>query len=285
MKQDIITITSRQNETIKETAKLKQSKYRLNSGTVLLEGERLITDAINSGVNLISLFFVKDKKRLIDDLETNQRTQTDFDANQKFKPNFQYAFNANRQISDKCLFYEVTPQVMEVLSSTVTPSGVMAVAKLEESIFNVPSGHFLVLDRIADAGNLGTIVRTAAACGISDIYCINCVDCFNDKAIRASMGTIFKVRVMCATEEQVISLIDKNKLALLVADMRGISVFKYKPPSSVLGLVIGSEAHGVSDILKKACSETVSLPMLNKVESLNAAVSASVLMYQLFMSK
>ncbi|MCL2540559.1 MAG: RNA methyltransferase [Firmicutes bacterium] len=270
MMQNITKITSRQNEIIKAAAKLNDKKYRNSTGTVLIEGERMVADAARSGVEFVSVFFVEDKRF----------------------PKFPFAREgvAGGALAEtdgvaaaisgaKTNFYHVTPQVMEVITNTVSPSGIAAVVKLTKHEFRMPAGNFLVLDRISDAGNIGTIIRTAAACGITDIYAINCVDYLNPKALRSSMGAVFKVHVHEATEAQVLEI--AAKIECVAADMGGVSVYKYKPPHTRFGIVVGSEAHGVSKGLLAACKDTVSLPMQNGVESLNAAVSASVMMYVL----
>lgn len=170
--------------------------------------------------------------------------------------------------------YVVTDKVMESMSDTETPQGIIAVVKIidREPLIGAPS---VVLDNVSDPGNLGTILRTAASCGIENIvlYGKTC-DPYSPKTVRASMGGIVGMRFTAKLPD-----------TLYVLDMNGESLFDFSPNASDYGLVVGNEAHGVSYELRERASKILSLPMSGKVESLNAGISMSVALYTLVYGK
>ena len=234
-------ILSKENKIIKEFSKLKQKKYIEKTNTVLLEGIKIINEAEKRGIPLKAVF-------------TNFRTDEEF----------------------SCPTYVLSESAFKMLSSTVSPQGIIAAAEIKKQEFRVPKGNFLVLDGIQDPGNMGTIIRTAVACGFCEIYAINSVDFRNEKVIRSTMGTIFDAKVMD------ISLDEFKKLCefkIYCANMGKNSVFDAKNVPKQFGIVLGNEAHGVSEEVLSFGVEEISLPMKNKVESLNVAVAGSVMMY------
>ena len=139
-----------------------------------------------------------------------------------------------------------------------------------------PQGSCLLLDGVSDPGNLGTIIRTANAAGYCDIYLRNCADPFAPKCVRATMSGIFFVRLHIG--EGVLQALGDTPL--VCADMGGENVFSFSPPQKFC-IVIGSEANGVSAEVRALCKYTVKIPMRHTCESLNAGVSAGILMYEL----
>ena len=139
----------------------------------------------------------------------------------------------------------------------------------------------LVLDRISDPGNLGTIIRTAAATGFRDIVLLECADPYNPKTVRSSSGGIFYTDFYPLEFDEFCEVCQKYKTKIYIADMNGENVFKFDNKTENYALVIGSEGSGVSDRVRKIADQVLSLPMKSQMESLNAGVSASVIMYQL----
>ena len=145
------------------------------------------------------------------------------------------------------------------------------------------NNYCLFLDRIRDPGNLGTILRTAVACGFNDVYCYSCVDLYNPKVVRSSMSAILKLNVIESNEE-VLSRLNEYGYEILCADMNGENIFDCSFLDKKVCLIIGNEANGVSDTVLSKSTKTISLPMQN-IESLNAGVCASVMMYQIKYNK
>lgn len=175
---------------------------------------------------------------------------------------------------------ELSDDVFKSVSGEQSPQGVLAIVKKPKNRIIPPRGNCVFLDGVMDPSNVGAIIRTAVAAGYKDVFLADCADAFNPKAVRASMGGIFKALVICGTREELIPVVDKP---FVIADMGGKNVFSRKSQEEVC-LVIGNEGHGVSERMKNLASEIVSIPMQNGIESLNAAVSAGILMYALLPS-
>jgi TrmH family RNA methyltransferase len=181
-------------------------------------------------------------------------------------------------LPSSCTEIIVSGSVFSHLSDEKTPQGVLAVIKVSDLSVKKPLKNALFLDGIQDPGNLGTIIRTAAASGYKDIYLVSCVDPYSPKVVRSSMSGIYFVNLYKGDYVEVFDAI-KN-LDLIVADMNGESVFDYKPKNDYC-IAVGNEANGVSQIVKDKASVVLSIPMEKNVESLNAAVAISLMMYKL----
>lgn len=237
-------ITSRVNETIKFVKSLKDKKNRDENNVFTVEGIKLTKEALKSGFKVKKIFLTENNEKEF--LDSGVETVT------------------------------VSNDVFKSISNEVSPQGVLGIVeKPSEKPFN--KKNCLLLDGVSDPGNVGAIMRTAAATGFTEIFLTDCADPFNGKSVRASMGGVFKVSLHTVEREHAI---DKIGLPLVVADMYGENIFTFKKKDSVC-LVIGNEGNGVSDFIKSKASYTVSIPMENGMESLNASVSAGILMYLL----
>lgn len=240
-------ITSKQNTAIKEIRSLSMKKFRDEKNEYLIESVKLVADAIN----------------------TNQRIKRIF-ATEK-------GASLLREIINDVELELVTDEVFASISTEITPQGVIAVAVKPQTDFEIPSGSCLLLDGVSDPSNVGAIVRTASASNYNQLYLVDCADAFSPKSVRASMGGVFRVKIYTCTKQQAL---DGIKLPIVVADMKGENVFENTLKGDFC-LVIGNEGHGVSQEVKSRASHTVSIPMQNGMESLNASVSAGILMYAL----
>jgi TrmH family RNA methyltransferase len=241
-------ITSAVNEKIKLIRKLSEKKYRREYKLYIAEGITL-AGSVTEGTEVHSIYVRSDARVKGEEMAR------------------EYG----------CPYYIVEDKVFDSAADTVTPSGILALIKLPEREIAPPKGNALILDGISDPGNLGTIIRTAAACMYNDIYLIGCTDPYAGKVVRSSMSGIFKVRIY-ETDYQALSLL-KN-VTLYALDMGGESIFEINR-SYPIAIVIGSEAHGVAEEIRKRADKIVSLPMPGGVESLNAAVAAGISMYLL----
>ena len=245
-----MVITSRQNARIKRIASLKEKKYRAGYGQFIVEGVKMVREAILSGCEVSEIVGVPS-------------------ALEKLPPS-------------TAEIVETDENTIGSVCETKTPQGVIAVLKTPENVLSAPSGNCVILDGISDPGNLGTIIRTCAALGVKDIYLCSCADAYSPKTVRSSMSGIYFVSLHECDRQTALDLTRKN--LLVVADMGGESVFEsdIKPPYSI---VIGNEANGVSDFFRAAADKIVSIPMDEKAESLNAAVSFAVIGYTLGYTK
>ena len=241
-----MVITSLDNAKIVEVAKLADKKYRRLTGQYVIEGARLVSDALKHGAKLVSVY-------------VRESNAADF--------NF-----ANQTV--------VSDRVFAKMCETVNSQGVLAVVEKRESPLSKPSGNCLVLDGLQDPGNVGTLIRTAVACGFSDIYAVNSVDLYSPKVLRSAMSAHFCVKLHeLDSIEQAFSLLDG--VQTVSAHMGGTNVFSAKFNKRV-ALILGNEGNGLSDYSLKHSAKTVALPMENGFESLNVAVAGSVIMYQIY---
>lgn len=176
--------------------------------------------------------------------------------------------------------YLVDKKTIEMLSDTKTPQGVVCIAEYLQNVAKLPIRNFLVVDGLQDPGNVGTLIRTAYACGFNDIYLIDSVNPTNPKLVRSTVGAIFNANVMSLSRNEFVELATKNNLCLLKADMNGENIFNSKF-SGIVGVVVGNEGQGVSEEISRICTKTVRIPMQEGIESLNASISGAIIMYQI----
>ncbi|MBR0189281.1 MAG: RNA methyltransferase, partial [Clostridia bacterium] len=177
---------------------------------------------------------------------------------------------------------QLTPEllsddVFKAVSEEVSPQGVLARVKKTEINADDVTEKCVFLDGVSDPANVGAIVRSAAAFGYNTVLIADGADAYSNKAVRASMGGIFRVKVLSGTRAETL---EKVKVPIIVADMGGETLGSLKVPEKHC-LCIGNEAHGVSEELKSLAKIKIAIPMQNGMESLNAAVSAGILMYAL----
>ncbi len=176
--------------------------------------------------------------------------------------------------------YKTDAKTIEMLADTITPQGVLCVAEFKKQDKAVPNGNFLVLDTLQDPGNVGTLIRTSVACNFSAVFLVDCVHVTNPKLIRSSVGAVFNQKIYEMSKEEFVKFAILNKLPLAKCDMNGENIFtkKFEKP---IGIVVGNEGQGVSEEISKLSKISLSIPMKGNIESLNAGVSGSIIMYQI----
>lgn len=246
----MIEITSKNNETIKNLIKLKQKKYRDSTNSFLLEGYKVILEALNSGY------------KVLDVLLTDKALE-------------KYSHKLNKYSVN---LIKISASVVNALKSSVTSQEIFAVVE-NKTVSNLSNGSFVILDGLQDPNNLGAIFRVCASTNFKNVLMLNCVDYLNDKVIRASMGNLFKLNLLNVNYNYLLNYC-KDKV-VFCADMSGENLFKTEKPISSFGVIFGNEGNGVSENVKNIATKTVSIPMYNGVESLNVSVSAGIILYQL----
>jgi len=172
--------------------------------------------------------------------------------------------------------YLVNRPLYEKVSDTKSPQGIMAVCKIPEHEMNF-DGNIVICDGVKDPGNLGTVIRTAECAGFGAVLLINeCVDPYNPKVVRSTMGSVFRMPVI-ECDIEYIKALDSYTLAVTMLD-GAVDIFKAVFNGKV-ALVIGSEADGASAEIKALAQLPVKIPMCGKAESINAAVAAGIAMY------
>ena len=240
-------ITSRQNEFIKKIRSLSDKKNRDKLSLFIVEGKKAVKEAVLFGCGFFAVIGTEKALKELGEL-------------------------------DNIRIEEVSDSVFESVSFDKAPQGVMAIIHKPNISLSSPKGNCLLLDGVSDPKNVGAIIRSAVAAGYNDVYLTDdCADAFSPKSVRSSMTGIFRVNIHYGKREELLSIIDKP---LIIADMGGENVFATKDMGKIC-LVIGNEGNGVSQIIKDKASHIVSIPMLSGMESLNASVSAGILMYML----
>lgn len=233
-------IKSRQNELIKEVVKLDNPTYRKEVGLFKVEGFHMLEMAVEAKV-VKQVFSLKK----IDNLD-------------EIVPQ-----------------YIVSKEVLEKISSTKSPQGVVAVCKLLPQN-KIKSNKVLYLDGVSDPGNLGTILRTALAFDFCDVVLSkNCCSIYNEKTLQASQGAIFNLNIV---SDKNLSDLKKEKYQIIVTEIKGsISLEKVQKKDKFV-LVLGNEAHGVSKETLELADYRVRIDIKN-IESLNVAIAGAIAMY------
>ena len=257
-------ITSKDNEIIKNVRKLKEKKYRDLNNEYIVEGVKMIKEAILEEAK-IKLIVVCEE-------------------------------NAHSGAIDKKLLYEiakyeciyVSKKVFDLISDVQTPQGMLAVIEKEnsEDKIDFTEDVIVVLDGIQDPGNLGTILRTIDSVGLKQVIVSKeTADSYNPKVVRSTMGAIFRVKVI---ESQnildTLKNMKKHKYKIMATSLEtDNSIYDVDYNKKVI--VIGNEANGVSQEILNYADEKIKIPMLGKTESLNASVATAVILYEYVRNK
>lgn len=179
--------------------------------------------------------------------------------------------------------YLVSEEVIKKISGLQHPEGIACEVTLPQSTpISIADQRVLALDHISDPGNMGTLIRSALAFGWDRIFLLpNCVDLFNDKVIRSSMGGCFRLPYSKGNLEDLVNMSHDSKAQLYIADLEGENFLKL-PQSEKTILLMGNEAHGVSET-SKLIGKKIHIPMPGPMESLNVAIAGGILLY--FMGK
>ena len=184
-----------------------------------------------------------------------------------------------------CVVEEVAARDFHTAAETESPQGVLAIAPIPartlDQVEAADGLRLLVLDALQDPGNVGTILRTAAALGATATVALpGTVDLWNAKVVRSAMGALFHHPCMAATWDDVDAFARRAGLVLWAADAAGTPLGAVPAPAR-LGLVVGNEGAGISDAARARAAQLVALPIASTVESLNVAVATGILLYEL----
>lgn len=248
----MLEITSLNNPNIKHIRALDSKKERDKCGEYTVEGRKSVNEAISSNKEILCLVFAE-------------------------------SFNSDLILECDTQKFKVSDFILEKISDTKTPPGVLAVIKQEKEELSElkDNGLYLYCDNVSDPGNMGTLIRTADAAGFDGVLLSKgCVELHNPKTVRASMGSFFRMRIYPeVTSEKLIEF--KNQGALLYGgalrdDTVDYRKADYKKTSII---VVGNEANGICDEILKICTP-VKIPIYGGAESLNVGVAAGILMYE-----
>lgn len=252
-----MVITSKDNEIIKHIKKLKDKKERDEFNEFVVEGIKMLEEAINEGANIKTVV-------VCDDCLGNSKIATDL----------------LYEIAKENIIY-VSEKIFKLISDVMTPQGILAVVE-KNNLINIDytENLYLILDNIQDPGNLGTIIRTADSINLKQIIVTKgSADPYNPKVVRSSMGATFRVKVIEVEDlSLMVKEMKKNKIKILATDLRtDKSIYDVSYEKSAI--VIGNEANGVSEEILSLADERIKIPMSGKTESLNAAVATGIILY------
>lgn len=261
-------ITSKSNSTIVKIAKLSNKKERIEQGLFTLDGVKLFLEAYNFGAKI--KYIILDEKTVFEE-EIIEKIKL-------LQKNCVNVLCVNEAVFQK-LTGEKAPQGIITVSSFLDLHSFISVGE------NSNNGKIIIFESIRDPGNIGSILRNAAAFGIDKlIFSSDCADIYSSKVIRASMGAIFKVKIEIVDDLlSTIVQLRKNGRRVISTTLGENSLMLGKSEiSSKDVFVIGNEGHGVSKEIIEASCETMFIPMCSNTESLNASVAGAILMWELF---
>lgn len=235
-------IDSINNEKVKYYKRLREKKYILEEKKYIVESEHLVTEAYKSGV-------------LLEVITSNTK----------------YNFDVKTTL--------VSERVLKSISNMPSTPDIMGIVKYKESN-KIIGNKIILLDNVQDPGNVGTIIRSALAFNVNTVILSNdSVNLFNDKMIRSSEGTIFKMNVIKMDLKTAIEEIHNMKIKVYYADMSG-NIDLDNANIKDYALVLGSEGKGISDYIKELSDDSINIPMNNLCESLNVSITGGIIMYK-----
>ncbi len=259
----MIYIQSSQNSTIKEIKALHQKKHRDIQGVYFVEGIRFVNDAI-------------DNEQAINKIIMSDRLET-----------LNGGTRLISRISEVCSdIYMVPDKLFREISDTQTPQGVMAVLEKRHTDFQMAlkaGTSIVVLDSLQDPGNVGTIIRTADAAGVSAVMMTKgCVDLYSPKVLRSTMGSVFHLPIFEDLDiVDAIQILKANDYKVIASHLEGENNYYDEDLSCKSAIIVGNEANGISQDTAAAADRLIKIPMPGKAESLNASIAAGIMIYEL----
>lgn len=268
MKGLLLEISAKENPSVRLYKKLASNrKSRLISRQFVLEGYRLIYDALSNNANLTHIFF----------------TDEGFER--------YYEEISKKILSDSIKVMKVTKAVGNYMAETEHTQGIFAICgmpdqlSLNEAIYE--NGKYLILYQLQDPGNVGMILRTADALGIDGVIFSECCDIYSPKVVRATMGSLFRVKTFILSNIDNVFSICKNYGISLYAAVVNSNAEKIGEVCFLNGCaaVIGNEGNGLPENIVDNCDYRVTIPMNGTIESLNAAMASGIIMWELTKKK
>ncbi len=257
-------ISSESNSMIKHIKALSLKKQRTKHMQFTVEGLRIVEECIKHDGNIEYLIYSKEiysatgASELLDHIKTKG-----------------YAV------------YEVPDQLFNKIATTESPQGILAVVNMKNMTLdqlefkNDGKMFFVILDRIQDPGNMGTIIRTAESAKVDAVIITKgSVDPYSSKTLRATMGAIFHLPIIQCNNDDWVGYLKENKVKLIAADLDTDKTYIDIDYNNNIGIIIGNEANGIDEKVLAKADEKVIIPILGKIESLNASVAAGILIYK-----
>lgn len=257
-------ISSESNAIIKHVKSLQFKKQRVKNQQFVIEGIRIIEECLKHNGYIEYIIYSEGLY--------NVQGGTDL-LNKVFEKDY--------------VIYEVPDRLFNKIATTENSQGIMAVVNMENITLEdleLKDGSelfFVILDRIQDPGNMGTIIRTSESANVDAVIVTKgSVDPYNDKVLRATMGAIFYLPIIQCKDDAWIEYLKEKNVKLIAADLNTDKTYVDINYNGNIGIVIGNEANGIDEKILYNVDERVIIPILGKIESLNAAIAASILIYK-----
>lgn len=271
-------ITSKTNNTVKYISSLKNKKYRNKYNKYVIEGIKLVEEIINSEG--------KAPEFIVYSEDILSKNSLGIEFLNRYKTNI--LSNSN--------VISTTEEIFMNITDVESPQGILAVIDKENEYSiddlenNIANGEkYIILDKIQDPGNLGTIIRSAVSFGIRNVICIEgTVDAFSPKVIRSTMSGIRKVNIYNVSNNEIdkmINILKNSKYNIIGTSLLAEKYISDDNVSRKDIFVMGNEANGVSEELLKNCDRYIKIPMENSMESLNVGVATAILMYEQYLKE
>ena len=257
-------ITSKSNEKVKFIKSLNEKKFRQKNMCFYLEGIKVVEEVLKSDRSVDIMFIALSAEILS-------------------KINGGIEFLNKIKNEKNILIYDIKREVFENIVDTKTPQGIIAVLKIKEynlyDLLNNSNNNILLVDKVQDAGNMGTIIRTSDAFGVDTILCMDgTVDVYSPKVVRSTMASILRQKIVYIRKDELEIL--KNTDYRIVGTSLNTKVYIDELDFSKKSIfVLGNEANGISKDVEKVCNELVKIKMSGNAESLNVGVAAGIILY------
>ena len=253
----MIFIESKENTIYKEAKKLKERKNRNKINKYVIEGFRLVDEAIKANLDIDYLILTEIGHEKLDNYIDKNNVK-------------------NKKI------YCITDSLFKDLTSTENPQGIIAIINMENKKIDFNGDFYLLCDKVQDPGNLGTIIRTAHAAGVNGIILSKgTVDIYNEKTISSTMGSLFYIPIYYDNDEfSLIKGLKKDGFNLIVTSLESSKDFFKEDLKGKIILTVGNEGNGVSNEVLDLADRRVKIPMPGGAESLNVAIATSIIIYE-----
>jgi TrmH family RNA methyltransferase len=250
-------IQSKENSLVKDVRKLKEKRHRTQSNKFLIEGFRFVREGLESDFQVPLVFISENAK---------ERWES---------------FNIEDKLQKDTKVYSVTEQILKSLSNTDTPQGIVAVVNNKSINVENKQGFYVLVDKVQDPGNMGTIIRTAHGAGaLGVILTKGNVDIYNEKTLRSTMGSIFHVPIIQDDNLSQVIFLKNSGFKLVVSSLDTESNFFDVDLRSKSIIAVGNEGNGISQELLNIADVKIKIPMPGELESLNVSVAASIMMFE-----
>lgn len=250
-------IKSKDNSTIKEIKKLQEKKYRNVYNKFIIEGFRFVSEALNSKFHVCYVIISETIEAKFEKLKLNGK------------------------IKEDTKLIKVSESILKSICNTDNPQGIAAVVSNEKVTIDYNEGFYILADKVQDPGNMGTIIRTADAAGAKGVIVTKgTVDIYNDKTLRSTMGSIFKIPIIIDEDLSYIKDLKQQGFKVVVSSLDTENNFYDVDLTDKSIIAVGNEGSGISEEIYSISDEKVKIPMPGNAESLNVGVAAGIMMFE-----